>query len=905
MQMPHSMHTTSHQTGPSRPRGQDWGSILTAALGLYTLAIVAWHLWHRSGTFDLLSATAALPLIAATVALALRAGARGDLDPAVRRAWRYFALAFALSLLGSSLGAYHGTMPGPKAWLWLSTLFALLRYPVMLLGILAFPGGPTGRANRIRSWLDTATVVICGWMITWYLLLGPASRAGATPPPGVLLPGIYAMSNLGLCFAATLLAIRRSREVGDRAPGFLAAGLFALFLGRLAAGSAQLSGWRTTTNWPDAIWAVGYFLVAVSANIQVRQARRRKGAGPARVTSGQELAYLPYLAIAVTYGLLLAGFRLAWHQVVLLVGALFVSLSVTIRQVAVVHQNTQLLQAAEELAEEVQRREARFTRLVQHSSDVIAVVEYDGRIRYMSPAIEMVLGRDPALLSDRQLADLVHEEDMAPLTAILERAGTARVQCRLGHADASWRHVEITVNNMLHDPDLDGIVLNIRDVSERVALEADMAHLAFHDSLTNLANRNLLRDRVAQALREYRERGEAVSVLFIDLDGFKTVNDSLGHTAGDQLLMQVAARLETCVRGDDIVARLGGDEFAVLLGGADSAVASRVAGQVIEVLGSPCSVMGKALYVYASVGIAVCLDAEMTAEDLLRNADVAMYAAKARGKGSFSVFEPSMHVAAMHRLELEADLRFAVGNEEFVVHYQPAVRLSTGRITGVEALVRWRHGKRGMVPPSEFIPLAEETELIIPLGKWVLWEACRQGAKWQQRYPVDPPLKISVNLSAKQLRSEDLVKDVAAALAEYRLAPGSLVLEVTESILMEFDGDTLQTLEGLKRLGVLLAIDDFGTGYSSLSYLRRFPADIVKIDRSFVDGVGTDDRDTALVRGIVELAHSVGLITVAEGIERPEQLAALTELNCKVGQGYFLGRPVDADQLTAILERTV
>jgi predicted signal transduction protein with EAL and GGDEF domain len=349
------------------------------------------------------------------------------------------------------------------------------------------------------------------------------------------------------------------------------------------------------------------------------------------------------------------------------------------------------------------------------------------------------------------------------------------------------------------------------------------------------------------------------------------------------------------VRAGDTVARLGGDEFAILMDGAGDQPATAAAGRIAQALGAPITVQGREVYVFASIGIAIAKPGSRdTADDLLRNADVAMYSAKSRGKGRYAIFEPTMHTAALERLELEADLRWALEGHEFILQYQPVVQLTTGRISSVEALVRWRHPQRGLVPPAEFISMAEETGLIIPLGRWVLEESCRQVAAWQQLRPADEPLGLIVNISARQLwLGEDLIGDVRHALEQSGLAPGNLVLEITESVLMQGTPVTQEALDGLKHLGVQLAIDDFGTGYSSLSYLRGFPIDIVKIDRSFVDVIGKGFKETALIRGIIELSHALGLSTVAEGIETAAQLAELTGLGCQLGQGYYFGRPDD------------
>jgi diguanylate cyclase (GGDEF)-like protein len=435
-------------------------------------------------------------------------------------------------------------------------------------------------------------------------------------------------------------------------------------------------------------------------------------------------------------------------------------------------------------------------------------------------------------------------------------------------------------------------------VALAAAKTANSIRHAFNDSLTGLPNRALLLDRLEVALgRADRER-KPVSVLFLDLDGFKVVNDSLGHVAGDRLLIDVAARLRECLRRGDTAARIGGDEFAILLGDLGNPErAEQVAARVIAALGEPFTVLGREVFVSASIGIAYGQD---DAHDLLRNADVAMYRAKRSDEtGAYATFEPSMHTAVVERLEIEADLRRATERDELLLHYQPIIELATGRITGVEALLRWAHPRRGLVMPLEFIPLAEETRLILDLGRWALREACRQAARWRADPRTDRPW-VSVNLSGLQLLDPRLDAEVAAALAESGLEPASLTLEITETVLVQDVAAAVDRLEKLRALGVSIAIDDFGTGYSSLRYIRRFPADILKIAKPFVDGLH-DETDTALVRTIVALADSLGLRAVAEGIEDHRQLTRLRELGCQLGQGYLFARPLAAHDLTELL----
>ena len=429
-------------------------------------------------------------------------------------------------------------------------------------------------------------------------------------------------------------------------------------------------------------------------------------------------------------------------------------------------------------------------------------------------------------------------------------------------------------------------------------------HEAFHDSLTGLASRALFMDRLDHGLACAAREESQVAVLFVDLDRFKVVNDSMGHAAGDLLLVEVADRLRTCLRDTDTAARIGGDEFAVLLQDMHGPqLATIVADQIIEVLHAPFEIRGKQVYINASVGVAFNTPNAQDAETLIQNSDLAMYQAKKSGTSACQVFEPSMQAARQKSLDLEAHLRGAIERDELMLCYQPIVDLTTGRVTGVETLVRWRHPERGIVPPLDFIPLAEATGLIFPIGRWVLEQACLQASEWNRRQHPQPPLTISVNLSALQLHQSDLPATVAQALEAADLDPRCLILEITESVLLH-DTDTeavTQRLQALKSLGVCLAIDDFGTGYSSLAYLRRFPVDILKIDKSFVDEVGHGSAASALARAIVNLGHTLQLATVAEGIETAEQLVEVRDSGCRFGQGYYFAKPLGIDEIDAFL----
>jgi diguanylate cyclase (GGDEF)-like protein len=428
----------------------------------------------------------------------------------------------------------------------------------------------------------------------------------------------------------------------------------------------------------------------------------------------------------------------------------------------------------------------------------------------------------------------------------------------------------------------------------------DAMHQAFHDSLTGLPNRALFLDRLELAHARARRSGSPIAVLFMDLDAFKHVNDSLGHAAGDELLVMVAGRLRRWVRPSDTAARFGGDEFAVLLEDLDASNAAQlVAQRILDSLREPFEIHGQELFVGASIGIAS--SAHPGSDDLLRNADLAMYRAKGLGKGRFQTFEPGMHVAVLERLALEVDLQHALDRGEMTVHYQPVVELATQRIIALEALVRWQHPARGMIQPGEFIALAEETGHIHRLGHWVLAQAARDACAWNAGVRADAPVRIGVNLSGRQLQEPTLVGQIAAVLADSGLPAKMLVLEVTETVLMQDLEGTVAKLQELRRLGLGLSVDDFGTGYSSLQYLRRFPLDSLKIAKSFVDGVGGPSQDAAVARAIIELGTSFQLNVVAEGIERPEQHTHLIKLGCTHGQGFLYSRPVPADQVEQML----
>ena len=556
------------------------------------------------------------------------------------------------------------------------------------------------------------------------------------------------------------------------------------------------------------------------------------------------------------------------------------------------------LEGAEERA--LRESERWFRSLVQETTELIVVVDPDSTVRYLTDAVLPALGYAPETVMGRKLVELAHPDDVAHLEQMIasEPSGHA-FECRFWSRAGAWVFLEWAHGVR---PDAPGCILTGRNVTERKKLEQELRHQAFHDSLTGLANRALFENRLGHALEGLRRRESGLAVVFIDLDDFKTVNDSLGHTVGDELLRAVGERLRYNLRGADTAARLGGDEFGVLLDGAATAqAASDAARRLIAALEPPFTIHGRHLSVSASLGIALASSGRETMEELMRNADLAMYEAKRRGGAQMRIFEKSLHEIALGRLELGAELQRAVDEGQFELHFQPIVALDTAAVTGAEALVRWRHPERGLLGPAHFLPLAEQTGMIVPIGRQVLADACRTLAAWQEEHPRRPPLTLSVNVSMRQLHDAQIIEDVRGALEDTAIAPQQLVLEITESFLADETEAALACMQRLRALGVRLAVDDFGTGYSALSYLQRFPIDMLKIDRSFVEHARPTSPSLNLVRSIVQLGRSLHLDLVAEGIEEAEQAEELLAMGVTSGQGFYFARPLEPEHFANLL----
>ncbi len=558
-------------------------------------------------------------------------------------------------------------------------------------------------------------------------------------------------------------------------------------------------------------------------------------------------------------------------------------------------------------AEEALREsEERFRAIFERTGVGIALAGLDTRVVQANPALQEMLGYSQEELQGQSIADFTHPEDIEPnlelyaqlLAGELDRYEMEKRYIRKD-GELFWGHLTVSMI-----PDAEGrpqyVIGLVEDITQRKAFQKQLAHQALHDPLTGLANRVLFMDRLEHALTHSARYHYSTAVLFVDLDRFKYVNDSFGHEAGDRVLVGLAERLRACLRPEDTPARLSGDEFAVLLECVtDVSEAARVAERIAARLGEPFTVEGREVVVSSSIGITLGTHDDEPAS-LLRQADVAMYRAKNSGKAHYQIYDGRMGSEALERLELEYDLRWAVERGELEMYYQPQVELATGSIVGMEALLRWKHPQRGVVPPAEFIAMAEETGLLLKIGRWSLEEACRQAKAWQEWYGSDRPFVISVNLSAKQFQEPGLVEMLARVLQKTGLDPHRLGLEITESVLMEDSESTGATLRGLKDLGVRLLIDDFGTGYSSLSYLKRLPVDGLKIDRSFVAGLG-EEKDTAIVQAVITLAGAFRMQVIAEGVESAEHTCMLQELGCRLGQGYYYAEPLPSDAAEGLL----
>ena len=862
-----------------------WVNRLLVAFAIYVAVGAAWMLSGLGGPTVIfyVGLTYKLPAEIAFICVATATARRMAPGP-LRSAWWSLTTALAIYFVGDFVGLVswlvgQDPFPGPSDFLYCAFYLPLAAAALWLIRAAAV------RLTWIQLCLDTAIFVIGFGAFFWYLVVEPAAMHAQLGILKEALSEAYlALDSFCLLVFGVSLLTGSSDDGGWRTPLLLLVGFATMFLGDIFWSLGKVRGYYMPGGVQDVIYLICYLPMTAAGREQMRalgMPRRETSR-----TSGALARSMPYAAMAAAFLVLIYLSRGGLGgQATLMIGVVFaLTLLLMFRQAAV-----------------LRMAEQHYASLIANASDVIMIIGADGVVRFASPATTRTLGLKPEQITGKDLAMLWGGDDGERLRGFLEEidrttSGTVGpVELRIERAG---RVIEAVGSNLRNDPAVRGLALNLRDISERKVLEEKLRQLAFHDPLTLLANRNLFRDRVQHALTRAQRGENFAAVMFLEVDNFNNINDSLGHDAGDRLLQAVALRIVQSSRSSDTVARLGGDEFGVLLEGVKTAAeAQRIADGLIESLGAPFSLDGREVRVTASIGVAFSA-ADTTARALLSNADLAMYHAKSAGKNRQVIFQPQMQTVLRERLRLEADISRALAKEEFFLEYQPIVDLGTRILLGVEALVRWRHPEAGVLMPASFIQVLEECGQIPALGRWVLKQACRDICAWRHSIAGARGLRLAVNISARHLQHGELVNDICAALEHSGFEAGNLVIELTESTMMYNTEVNLERFHRLKRLGVKLAIDDFGTGYSSLAYLHRFPIDILKIDRSFVSGLTSSDDGPELAKAVITLGETLGLDTVAEGIELEPQVAALLKLGCVAGQGFLFAAARSLEELS-------
>ncbi len=863
-----------------------WVDAVTVALILYTLVGAVWMLAGFGGPqithyVGLLSdLPAALMCVVVTVATA-RNVERGPL----RSAWGFLALALGLYLAALTIGTTSwlrnvDPFPGP------ADFFYCGYYAALTLAALYLIRGAAMRVPWIQLSLDGTIFAVGFGAFFWFLVIRPAASVSEVDFLRQALSLGYAACDCILLLMFGMLLLTGARRV----PLLILAGFATMFMGDILWSLAKVQGYYLPGQFQDVLYLCCYVPITIAGREQMLTSDAR--AREPSTTTDTIARSLPYAAMLAAFLVLVYFSRgnIGGPSTVMTMVVFALTLLLMVRQGVMLRGDALLRERkAARIVED------RYASLIANASDVIMIVGTDGTLRFASPACERTLGLKPEEILGKSLPELWAGEDRERLRMFLAEVATSQsgtvgpVELRIERATKRYV-LESVGSNLSNDPAVQGLALNFRDISERKALEEQLRQLAFHDPLTMLANRNLFRDRVQHALTLAQRGASSVAVMFLDLDNFKNINDSLGHDAGDRLLQAVAQRIIKTTRSSDTVARLGGDEFAVLVEGiATIAEVQRLADGLISTLNIPFPLNGMEVRVGASIGVAFS-GRESGTETLLSNADIAMYHAKAAGKNRHVTFQTQMQDMLQERMRLEADIGRALAREEFFLEYQPIVDLGTRSLLGVEALVRWRHPEAGVLMPARFIQVVEECGQIDKLGRWVLRRACRDLCAWRGSVAGGSGLRLAVNISGRHLQHGELVHDVAQALQESGLEAGNLVIELTESTIMYNTDANLERFHRLKGLGVRLAIDDFGTGYSSLSYLHRFPIDILKIDRSFVSRLTNSDNGPELASAVITLGETLGLDTVAEGIESEPQVAALLALGCVAGQGFLFAK---------------
>jgi diguanylate cyclase (GGDEF)-like protein/PAS domain S-box-containing protein len=840
-----------------------------AVLGVLLFAVAV-----RDPSWAIAAGWAVAVLCASIAALAAsRASRRADQPPESTRVWRRIALALTVAAALALGYLIDWLVPGADAGDRVSVPHAVAHLALIVVFVAPIYRLPSNTGDQISSVLEVGAMVLVTSVFMWIFPVRHLLRGHIlTAPLTIAAVAVIASAALGMLLGARIVF------TGVRSPYrrmLLVLGA-AVAAGGIAPGP-QLALLRSDLD-------IGLLLIPVAGlvlTVGARPGGRQRPPDPELIERWRRrYELLPFVAVACTDALLIGVLIGGGLQDRVVVGVTSIVLTV----IAVVRQVRS--------AGDLRRQERRFRQLVQNSYDVVTINRPDGTITYMSGGSQRMFGRAPQQRTGANIFELLHADDRSRIEGyfadvIADPARTVLWRSRFRHADGSWRRIEVLTTNMLDEPSIRGIVCNSRDVTEAHDLAERLSYDATHDSLTGLANRALFADRLAEALTG--DGAHRLSLVLVDLDDFKLVNDTLGHTAGDRLLVAVADRLRHTVRVDDMVSRLGGDEFAILLPGHGRAAAERVLKAILDGLREPVELEGRGHVVRASFGVVEGAPGD-EAGDLMRRADIAMYEAKARGDGGWQHYLPGMQARGAELDRATADLRRGLDAGEMFVLYQPVVTLPGGDLAGTETLVRWQHPERGLVGPLEFIPLAEQSGLIVELGRWVLGEACRQMAAWGGAAPPT----INVNVSARQLREPAFADEVARVLRDTGLDARRLTVEITESTAVGGEA-TGESLSRLRRLGVRLSLDDFGTGQSTLTLLATCPVDQIKLDRSFVP----DEQSDVIAAAVRQLARGFGVEAVAEGVETAVQAARLTALGYDRAQGYHFGRPMPAGDLIA------
>jgi diguanylate cyclase (GGDEF)-like protein/PAS domain S-box-containing protein len=854
-----------------------------------TLGTAMFVHWPSAAVRDLLLNAVYLVIGGPTLWSLYEASRDVDVAPEHRRAWRELMVAVGCWWLGDATWALIAMASGDRPSLSIADVAYLAFFPLALRALARLPGLGNSTAERWRVQMDAVVAAITMGTLFYWLAPLETSTDSVHHWLSDAINITYPLGDVMLLTGALVLLSRQSDDRSQTIIRYLTGAIGVKTLADLLYARAVIADERLVSTITHAGWISWYGLVTMAGV----KARHRLGAPTGSTGTAKRLAWLPYACIAligVLFVDLVQREQFAPARGVA-VGMLALLVAVLVRQAIVSGEANRL-----NVAQVNREAESRLAALVNHASDVIMIVDLDTTIRFVSPSVKYILDLEADALTGESALGLLHTDDMQGAQLTLARLGQhpdsrETFVCRVQRGSGGWRWVEVVCTNHVRTDSINGIVLNVRDVTERRELEGKLEWQAFHDPMTGLANRVLFSDRVGHALARRERAPLDLGVLFIDLDHFKIVNDTLGHAAGDTLLREAARRIQGAVRTADTVARLGGDEFAVLLEDVTLKECVDTGERLLHQLTRAFSIEGREVFTGASIGVTVA-EANETLDDLVRDADVAMYVAKGEGRGRVVVFETSMREQVAERLHLEADLRRAIEQNDLQVYFQPQFDLHTGEVLGAEALVRWMHPLRGMIPPSRFVPIAEQAGLMVEMSRFIMSVACRDAARWRQPDGTQANLHISVNLSGRHLQDPSVVQDVSAALTESGLDPALLTIEITESVMMHNTDASIAVLRELKALGITIAIDDFGTGYSSLSYLQQFPIDILKIDKAFVDKLGSADSDEALARAILALGDALGLATVAEGVETMRQVEILQQLGCLLGQGFLFSRPL-------------